>query len=239
MEIWIDKENLFITCRENLLNEISGNVSNFTLLASLTSLAMMAFERALSIVAPFKFRLVDSRHYFCAIGCSWCLSIMIFLRHLNCHSSLINSYMAFVTLISILIIIISYATIVLKRLYFPEINISITMRNNLKLAKTLMLTTLVALVTWVPSFIILNMVGRGYLSHNIGVVFVMVIYSNSFANLLVYTIRMPQFRRELYKIIKCKRINKIGSQQTSSEGRTARTNTQSFGRDLSCKLNAR
>ena len=204
IEIWHEKGTFFTICSGIFLSELSLNFSLFTLLASLTSLAMMAVERALAILIPFRFRRVSGKHYFRAILLSWCVSLALFLRHFACSSEItvhiFSLYFMFFMIASIVVIIISYSAIAIKRVSSSELNSNISMRNNLRLSRTLMLTTLVALITWVPPYMILSVSADINVSYNTALAMGMLIYSNSLANLLVYTVRMPQFRLELKKM---------------------------------------
>jgi len=212
LEIQFASEMMFVSCKGNLLNDMSITLSIFTVIASLFSLAMMAFERALAVLTPFRFRQVQNKHYIYGIVMCWVSSLMVWLKNIdNCSDAVISKilrlFMTLVVSLSILTIIVSYSAIFVKvRFLGPAIRSTASMQNSIKLSKTLVLTTLVALLTWMPRYVA-YILQKQYAntSTNVSIAAVMVIYSNSFANLLVYSLRMPHFRREMKKMLHCKR----------------------------------
>ncbi|KAK3737448.1 hypothetical protein QZH41_000168 [Actinostola sp. cb2023] len=221
LEVVFSSEFMFIACKGAPINRIAQSISLFTLFASLISLALMALERFSAIIFPFRFRRVQRKHYLFAIAISWCVSIpLVFLRLINTCSDMkariiTNMFVIIVMVLFIAIIVISYAAIFVKNRFFPEIQATISMQKNIKLAKTLMLTTSVAILTWLPRFAALVLkklkVGKGVSEIDISIAFLIIIYSNSFANLLVYTLRMPAFREELKKMFPFKCFFKVNN----------------------------
>lgn len=219
-EVLYASNTMFSSCENpgyNQINKISFSFSICTLVAALNSLALMALERALAILIPLRFRRAKTMHYIYCIGLSWLLSMLVLLKNINDCSqgfvrNLLRSFMMLIIFVSISAIVLSYTAILIKVKYRPSLQVknSAIMLRNIKLSKTLMLTTLVALITWLPRFIT-YILKRGSVStdHDTSLVLVMIIYSNSIANLFVYAFRMPVFRKELKKMIRIITRNRI------------------------------
>jgi len=211
LEVVYSSQGLFATCnspKTHLINAISLSLSIFTLVASLNALALLAFERALAILIPLRFRLVEGVHYIYSISMSWLLSLVVLLKNISdCStgfdSSLLRSIMTIIIGTDIITIVLSYSAILIKVKYRPSMQVNSTMKKNIKLSKTLMLTTMCALVTWSPRVVISFLKRQSItISSQANFISMMMLYSNSFVNLFVYALRMPAFRREMLNMFK-------------------------------------
>lgn len=87
------------------------------------------------------------------------------------------------------------------------------------------MTTVIAFVTRIPGYVFLGIKEKNneVLADNTGMILAMMVYINSFANLFVYTIRMPRFRQVLLRMLGFGRHNKVNSEN-------GRKNVQVTGR---------
>lgn len=217
-------EFLFLPCRGIIINEISLTFTVFTTFASLVSLALIALERMLAIFVPFHFRNASKKHYIFAIIVSWCLSVpYLVMRNItDCKNKIRILYFTIIISTAIITIIISYTAIFIKIKFFSTMQPSVTLRHSIKLSKTMQLATLLAVITWLPRFIAgrFGLAGKGVLLANVYMGCVVLMYTNSFLNVLIYTLRMPHFRRELKNMCKCEVRSTNGVGQTSRQAST-------------------
>lgn len=212
LEVVYSSKGLLVGCKSPnyvQINKLSRRFSTFTLVASLNSLALLAFERALAILIPLRFRCVKAAHYIYLISVSWLLSMVILLKNIwECSTEFSETkeylgwFVIAIIATSIATIVLSYSVILIKVKYRPPIQVNSTMVKNIKLTKTLMLTTLCALVTWMPRVSIPFLkIQSVTISLNTNLTLLMLVNINSFVNLLVYALRMPAFRKEMMNMI--------------------------------------
>ncbi|EDO36937.1 predicted protein [Nematostella vectensis] len=181
-----------------------------TLPASLLSLTGVAVERAYAVFFPFKHRSSRTRTYVIWIALLWTWSLAsLFLRVLKSF----NFYRIPVFTVCSAVIIICYVSIWIKMKFGKTFDNERASRNNAKLAKTLSIVASTTFVCYLPYVISLAIDVSGISSCVLPLiinVFQMLLLSNSFWNVLVYSIRMPEFRKELRDIVRqcaiCRRI---------------------------------
>ncbi|XP_020906700.1 trace amine-associated receptor 9-like [Exaiptasia diaphana] len=211
LELTFSSQYMFSACIGETVNRVAQSVSLFTMFASLVSMALTALERMLAILWPFRFRKIHGLHYAVAVAVSWCLSIpLVFQRLVNDCSDMkarivTNRLVLILQAMAIIIIILSYAAIFVKVRFFPEFQSSSSMKKNIRLAKTLMMTAAIAILTWMPRFAgkIFKVVSSSLRDIDVYLTLLVIIYSNSFLNLLVYAWRIPNFSKEIKKLLKC------------------------------------
>ena len=170
-------------------------------LASLVSAAFISGERFYPIYWPFKHRTLSMRTYRIIIFSVWALSLLI--AALWTTSSFLISYKHNVYLstpfLLILTIIICGCNIGIWR-KFHHGSIASQQRNrdsqNKRLTKTLMLVSVLALLSWLP-LIIFNWLIYVYdvqIPYKFYYLVNVINYSNSFANPVVYALRIPEFK---------------------------------------------
>lgn len=199
-----------------VITDISKVYSFFTIMTSLSGLAIIAIERALATFKPHLHRRYNSGQYFKTIVIAWLTSIVctVMKGFSECsdNSKLVTIFINIMTIFvitCILAIVVSYLSVMIKMKFFSLlVNSSLTFKNNAKLSKTLMITTMVAVFANLPR-ILFRLVGsrcagcQYLLTKNADLASNVILYSNSFANVFVYTLRMPAFRKEFKKTI-CK-----------------------------------
>ena len=181
----------------------------FTGLTSIYTLAVISLERMFAIVCPLRHRTLTSRNYICAVAIPW-VTAAVFIAVLNLYFNGIMkdpSYnfpaLLFQTT-PLLTICVAYFSIWIKRKYTKGIRNHRAARES-KLANTLFLVTGASLLTWTP-FQMIN-----YLSYTAGLQVSRTLlylskilqFSNSLVNVIIYPLRIPEFKRTLKNVIHC------------------------------------
>lgn len=194
-----------------LITDISKVYSFFTILASLSCLAVIAVERCFATFKPHRHRLGRRFHYVIIITLSWCLTIVCttFKGIATCNDgkmiTIFTNIMTVLVALCLISIILSYLAIAIK-MKFTAINAksSASFKQNARLSKTLIITTLIAVLFNMPR-IFFRLIGskcepcQYLLTKNADLASNVILYSNSFANLFIYSLRMPVFRKEFKK----------------------------------------
>jgi len=178
-----------------VLNEIFGG-------ASITFLALISLERLYAIVWPFRIRTTSRGKYICSVGVVWLISGLLVVVKLLLPSQDVINWVGTVYLF-VCLITISGAYSVIWFFYKkkdPSLPPNRHKRNK-ELAKTLFIVTLLSLVTWLPFTVIGTRRVTFNMLHFSGPVLLDVTrfirLANSFINPIVYSFRMPLFRRTL------------------------------------------
>ncbi|EDO41478.1 predicted protein [Nematostella vectensis] len=184
-------------------------LTSFGFSASLAFLVSISLERTYAVFFPMKHRVATSRQYCTFSVITWAMAAVVACLSVEQQDKDIartlhdRTFLAItiITLIFLGLIVVSYFSIWFKVTFFKPINKHQAWKANSKLAKTLFILTVASLVTWLPRFIYQFMnnaekPGPTIASHY----FYLVILSNSFINIIVFTLRMPLFRSEIKSI---------------------------------------
>ena len=181
----------------------------FTGLTSIYTLAVISLERMFAIVCPLRHRALTSRNYICAIAIPW-VTAAVFIAVLNLYFNGIMkdpTYKFLVILFQttpLLTICVAYFSIWIKRKYTKGIRNHRAARES-KLANTLFLVTGASLLTWTP-FQMINylLFIRGLqVSRTLLYLSKILQFSNSLVNVVIYPLRIPEFKRTLKNVIHC------------------------------------
>ena len=192
----------------------------FTGFASIFALTIIALERLYAVMYPLKHRVVSKCTYYLLIAVVWVLSALVavlyFMNGLKVFKLKVFFYfIIFFISSSLLVICIAYVLIWVKvtlhkqdaprrrSKYQEDIEQNKRSKQEKNLVTTLLILTLVFVLTWVP-FYILNIVvffhakwGSSHIPFEAFCFTKLLHYSNSFANPIVYSIRIPRFKRSL------------------------------------------
>ena len=202
-------------------------VDIFFMQASLISAAFISGERFYAIYWPFKHRTLSTRAYRIIIFTMWVLTVLIsaFLTTTYLLFSFKRSMYYWMPYVLIITFIICGCNIGIWRKFRRGIIASQQQTKNLRnkrLTKTLLFVSILALLCWIP-LVVMN-----------GLIFVydvqtprkfydlvnIINYSNSFANPVVYALRIPEFREASLNIVN---INRRSKKTSATELRTLRT----------------
>lgn len=184
------------------------SVDMFAGLASVFILTVISLERMHAIGWPLRHRSLSSRAYVLAIVTPWCFAAAVTSSRLLFHFSFITrhdfvSIILFSMTIPFTISIFCYCFIwktLKSRLPNPHRDASED-----KLAKTLLLVTGAFIVTWLPFEILVVVINLCVRCRQLSAVFVYVIkllhFSNSLINIIIYPLRIPDFREALVQLL--------------------------------------
>ena len=182
-----------------------------TLSLSLTNLATIALERLFATVYPFSHQTTKDWVYGAVTGLVWCVSglvtcilMILFYQFSGAH----GYWVARLTfIIAMLFGIFTSYLVIFRRARCGEHgqNHRRTAREK-RLTKMLFMLTAVSLVTWLPLVIFATLATADALSKFSGkwtvrfnIICAMLYYFNSMVNPIVYTFRLPRFKRALFK----------------------------------------
>ena len=212
--------NLLRRCRLIKLNlslEVGFSLSSFYFFfpfVSLTNIAVISVERFHATFRPFRHRLIKSWVYVVAITAVWVFPVIVsailgveVLYLIGYHLYILESY----CLLCLIVTVVSYTSVLIKFRFgdHPQRHCAALLRQR-KLTFTLFITSLVSLLLWLPYNIflfvdwstdILNSLSfKKYL--DLISSFRFLYYANSLVNPILYTIRMPDFKRALLSLFR-------------------------------------
>ena len=177
-------------------------------LTSLTSIAVISLDRLHATFRPFRHRFITENVYWVTIFAIWVLPAMVsatlqlFVAFWNelqrYYFPLWESY----SCLCLFVICVSYSSIVVQFLRGakPQQHGAAANRQR-KLTITLFIMTIVSLLMWLPYVIAaLSHLKSMRLRNSLGALFC----ANSFVNVIVYTIRMPEFKKAILELFKCR-----------------------------------
>lgn len=185
-------------------------VDIFTGVLSIFTLSSISLERMHAIIWPLRHRTLTSRFYITVIGIPWILAVLGILIRVLLHFFIISRMSFVVTIIvslttPLLFTCIAYFLIWRKQKYRFQ-NAQQEGRDE-KLTKTLFLITSAFVLTWLP-FHIINIVVSFCLHCQRWPYFVFHImkllqFSNSFINVIIYPLRILEYKEALIMIFSC------------------------------------
>ena len=179
-------------------------------LTSLTNITVISLERMHATFRPFSHRVIKKWVYGVTICVVWVLAGMIstgimllsfFGKKWSQHQYLWQSY----CLLCLFVICACYASIIVKICCGARPQHHGAARRQRKLTVTLLIMTIVSLLLWLPftvaTFVYHTTDSIRSLSYTkimrLNMSLLLLFYTNSFVNPVVYTIRMPKFRKAL------------------------------------------
>ena len=206
----------------NYLNLIVVNIwFHFIPTASVTSLAAIALERMHATFRPFQHRLIKKKMLGATIAALWIttgislaiiLAIILQPLSIEVYHDFLFAYVSLL-LLCLLIILVSYLSIATKIVCGNQPRLHVATSREKKLTKTLLIVTVVSLLLTLPyiifwivhimsshTFPIIFFPAWLRLKYSFGILF----YANSLINPILYTLRIPEFRRTLFSFLYCR-----------------------------------
>ena len=187
-------------------------------LTSLAGIAVIPLDRMHATFRPFRHLNVKKWAYGVTIACVWILTAMILIPlplirlYGNVHQQwqllfplyLWRSY----CFLCLVVICVSYTSIALKFLCGTRPPSHGAANRQRKLTVTLFIMTVVSLMLWLP-YMILTFLSLTVI-HSLSFptffrfkwYFILIYHTNSLVNPIIYTIRMPEFRKALLRLFK-------------------------------------
>ena len=198
-----------------------GNITLFVFrwfpLTSLTSIAVISLDRMHATFRPFRHRNIKKWVYWVTIGAIWVLaavmSTVITLVYLRFGMQVplpLYLWLSYCCL-CLLVICVSYTSIAVRYWCAARPQHHGATSRQRKLTVTLLIMTIVSLLFWLPylifTFVILT--GRRSLSFQqmmrVRFILLLLFYTNSFVNPIIYTIRILEFRKALIALFTCQK----------------------------------
>ena len=201
----------------NLSLEVGFSLSSFYFFfpfVSLTNIAVISVERFHATFRPFRHRLIKRWVYVVVITAVWVFPLIVLvisgvelLYLIGYHRYILESF----CLLCLIVTFVSYTSILFKFRFgaHPQRHCAAALRQR-KLTVTLFITTLVSLLLWLPYniFLILHWSNDIWnplslpehfrLAYSLQFLF----YANSLVNPILYTIRMPDFKKALLSLFR-------------------------------------
>lgn len=197
--------------------------------ASIFTLAVISLERFYAIYFPFRHRMLRFKSYMAGIAIPWVASFLIVslfvLSYIKRYiAKKVYIYGAFLgVFIALVTIVTSYVCIGLKiRENNPSAHNQSRMVRERKLAVTLLIVTLAALLTWFPVqyLTIIFYFCRTCTVPNFNLLlFIMSFlrFCNSGINVFIYIVRIPDFRKSFLALLRTKRQPEAQQQSIGEE----------------------
>ena len=180
-------------------------------LTSLTNIAVISLERMHATIRPFRHRLIKKWVYGVTIAGVWVLAAMVstvslilklYGKEYSYHFYFWQSYCC----LCLFVICVSYSSIVVKFLCGAHPQHHGAANRQRKLTVTLFIMTIVSLLMWLPHAVFIFLPSSKFLSFQessrLNYSLNSLVLMNSLVNPIVYTIRMPEFRRALLVLFK-------------------------------------
>ncbi|KAL9979278.1 hypothetical protein ACROYT_G016922 [Oculina patagonica] len=192
----------------NNLDMISTSLDIYSGFASVFTLTTIALERLYSVALPNWHRTTPAYVYCILISGIWTLAgVPVCIRLLAYKEKVTTGVFNITTsvffLICLMVICLAYIGIWIKVIQRMHEKTKKTLEKDKRLATTLFLVTAIFVITWLP-FQAINIVAPKWCEENNGcpkMVFIFAYltkflqYTNSFINPIIYTFKMPDFRR--------------------------------------------
>ena len=200
----------------NLSLEVGFSLSGFSLffpLISLTNIAVISVERFHATFRPFRHRLIKRWVYVVAIVVVWVFPLIVSVSW--AVVLIVTRYNRYIResfcLLCLIVTFVSYSSILFKFRFgaHPQRHCVVALRQR-KLTFTLFITTLVSLLLWLPYSILLFLTSSTDMINSLSSVEYFHLfhllhffyYANSFVNPILYTIRMPDFKKALFSLFR-------------------------------------
>ena len=202
-------------------NSIEGRTSIYTVLSffgpgSVTNIAIIALERMHATFCPFRHRVLKKWVYLLIIITVWVTSGLLTIAYallLHFNEFYYGNYLYFTFIsISLLIICVSYSSIVIKIRCGAQPQHHGAASRERKLTKTLLIVTVVSLLLCLPHvvwmyvlFISKYAIWKSLsfsVTYHLDNTLAFLIYANSLVNPILYAIRMPEFRSALLTLFR-------------------------------------
>ena len=195
-QLWTERLHNFVRILFRIIDTLFSQ-------ASIISATLISVERFYAISWPLKHRTLSMRAYRIVIFMVWAMAILVstVLDLLLNFVSFKHAVFAWAPYVLTLLFLVCGCNIGIWR-KFRRGRIASQQQNravqNQRLTKTLLFVSIIALISWIP-FIIENLftaLERPFLS-TYHYTFMILNYSNSFLNPIVYALRIPEFKQAL------------------------------------------
>lgn len=188
-----------------IFNEVYLCLDIFAGLSSMLLLVVIALERVYSIFFPFSHRCTSRQFYWLSAGSAWIIAGCVACLKLLFSRRVIPpsyDYYIIVTIVSLAILTMSASYVAIwTRLQCRRKNSSVIVQEK-PIAMAMLIVTIAFLGMWLPIYFI-NLIGsfdsRSVLAIPLNAIYFAKLsqYCNSVVNPIVYSLKLPQFRKAL------------------------------------------
>ena len=179
-------------------------------LTSLTNIAVISLDRMHATIRPFRHRLIKKWVYGVTIAGVWVSAAMVSTAVLILEVYVYGKEFLYLLqsycFLCLLVICVSYSSIVVKFLCGAHPQHHGAVRRQGKLTVTLFIMTIVSLLMWLPHAVVIFLPSSKFLSFQessrLNYSLNSLVLMNSLVNPIVYTIRIPEFRKALLVLFK-------------------------------------
>ena len=181
-------------------------------LTSLTNITVISLDRVHATIRPFRHRLIKKWVYVVTIAGVWVFPAMVSAALLT---TLTLDYFTFILsyyFLCLFVICVSYSSIAVKFLCGAHPQHHGAANRQRKLTVTLFIMTIVSLLMWLPHAVFTFLYQTGIIkflssqeSVRLDFSLKILYFMNSLVNPIVYTIRIPEFRKALLLLFKRQR----------------------------------
>ena len=188
------------------------------ILTSIINLAAISLERLHATFRPFKHRLIKKWVFGGAVALIWVtaglysIAFQVIWKLGDKNQVLLVSRYFFIS-ICLFFIFVSYVSIAVKISCGARPQHHGATSREKKLTKTLFIMTVVSLMLWLP-FVVFNylrFIGNSFVTtlslsthFHLFNAFSFLLFANSLVNPMLYTFRMPEFKRALVSLLRCR-----------------------------------
>ena len=192
------------------LNVIINFLFSWFPLTSLTNIAVISLDRMHATIRPFRHRLIKKWVYGVTIAGVWVSAAMVSTAVLTLEVYVYGKEFLYLLqsycFLCLLVICVSYSSIVVKFLCGAHPQHHGAVRRQGKLTVTLFIMTIVSLLMWLPHAVFIFLPSSKFLSFQessrLNYSLNSLVLMNSLVNPIVYTIRIPEFRKALLVLFK-------------------------------------
>lgn len=228
--------NASSSCSNNNVLSMLLDLTHLGSSESMVTLALIAVERVYAVFKPLQHRVLKRRYLRCCVILTWCVvAIPMILRFIpQCNRSIVkfSFILKFViAVISIIVMVISYSSIYIKLRFYPVFEHNASAQMQKRLLKTLFITTVASIATVLPfcGYYTYNLCCEGgkLANENAYSGTLLLVLSNSFINFFVYAWKMPDFGREVKKLVCyfCVKTNSVSEEHATGRQRGVASNT--------------
>ena len=189
---------------------ILWNLSLFSIVSSMLHLPVISLERLHATLPPFRHRQLTWKVYWIAIATLWILSVSsvistFALRRFLRSSDAVFFVIAFLTS-PLLLTCFSYFVIWKKTRQSRDKVRSFRQNQEARFTRTIFNLTAASFVTWMPfqlCYIVLSLSPHLFFPLSAFFFVLLVQFSNSFVNFVVYFLRFPRYRKALLSSVSC------------------------------------
>ena len=202
-------------------------------LASFLILVVISCERFLAVCWPLRHRLLKGRHYATCLALPWVVAALAAAVDGWARRKWLP-FQLFLPILSlgVVVMFVCYTALwVTIKVATPAHQLGAVGQSeamklkNRQLAKTLFITTLASMATWLPFLIYQFYYEHGsYVSYQIAIALKLLQFTNSFVNGIIYSLRMREFRTTIQGIVsqKCRRPLRVSARNEASTIRETR-----------------